>query len=232
MYYQPLRCARPFRIQRYLDLPSHGKPKAFVSEQGRLIFYPMPKAGSSTVKAMLRQLDGLRKGEKLPRYAPDELRTPRYDGYFRFTFVRNPWDRLVSCYCEKVLNRRPERFWKFIEEYPHTRFEKMSFGDFVRFICYVPRDLCNRHFRPQVDMLCEEIGFIGRFERYAEDFTRLVEQGGIDGKFLKLCDTKLNQSFHERGRRHYTDYYDDKLRRLVAEKYKDDIERFDYRFGD
>jgi hypothetical protein len=48
---------------------------------------------------------------------------------------------------------------------------------------------------------------------------------------LGLPPTKLelrNSSAHA----HYTTYYDDALREAVQERYRDDIERFGYRFGD
>lgn len=230
MYYGPLRCARAFRVQKHLALPLYEQFCAHVSNQNRLIFYPVPKAGTSTIRYMFRELENVK---KLQWVLPAELKTPEYDGYFRFTFVRNPWSRLVSCYLDKVFLERPGRFYRLAEKYPHVRFERMSFADFVRFVCRVPRNLCDRHFRPQADFFtAQEVDFVGKFERFSDDLRYVIERSGMDRKFLAQCDTKTNRSFSLIGGGHYTDYYDDKLRRLVAEKYQDDVERFGYRFGD
>lgn len=223
LYYEPLHCARPFRVQRYL--PIQQRPDAVVNHTHRLILYLVAKSGVSTIKRMF-----LESGSRV-RIPQADLRAPRYDGYFRFAFVRNPWSRLVSCYRNKVLEQRPERFWRFVNNYPHIPFEKMSFADFVRFVCRVPKDLCDRHFRPQVDLFVEEeVDFIGRFESYADDLRRVIERSRLDDKFLKWCNRKINPSLS--GPSCYTDYYDDNSRRLVAEKYRDDVERFGYRFGE
>ena len=154
---------------------------------------------------------------------------PSSDSVFRFVFVRNPWARLVSCYQNKVVKPQPRIYEGFIIGYPYIPFNQMSFADFVRFVCRVPDDLCDRHFRPQLAYFNpQEVDFIGRVEQFSDDLAYIIKHLGLDDKFLKWCYKAENKTPKEK---HYTEFYDEKTRRLVAEKYKSDIAQFNYRFG-
>ena len=174
--------------------------------------------------------------ETLHQLFHDELiplshtQSPKYDGYFKFTFVRNPWDRLVSCYNNKVLAYQPGKFLAFKYRYALVPFGRMSFTDFVRFVCRVPNDLCEPHFKLQSDFFePEKVDFIGRFEHFPRDLERVIDLASLDASSRKWCSIKRMTIGKQS---HYTEYYNAKTRRLVAEKYKKDIEQFGYRFGD
>ena len=157
---------------------------------------------------------------------------PSSDSVFRFVFVRNPWARLVSCYQNRVVQMRlrPRISMGFIISYPHIPFNRMSFADFVRFVCRVPDDLCDPHFRPQLAYFnLQEVDFIGRVEQFSDDLSYVIKHLGLDDKFLKWCYKAKNKTSMEK---HYTEFYDEKTRRLVAEKYKSDIAQFNYHFGE
>ncbi len=160
--------------------------------------------------------------------------TAQFSDYFKFVFVRNPWARLVSCYCDKRsrLNRGTKVF-HFRDMYMYL--ERMSFADFVRFVCRVPDDLCDPHFKPQSAFFdAAEVDFVGRIERFSEDLTQVIERAGLDEGFYKWCNVRRNPQRLTKADndRYYIDFYDAKTRRLVAAKYKSDIERFGYRFGE
>ena len=239
MYYGPLRCARPFRLERYLDKPSPPQGPV-VSERRRLIFYSVSKAASSTLARLFLELEGYPEPSSRPEMwrMVEKHRVPRptldsqqskYSGYFRFTFVRNPWDRLVSCYLNKVVAPCPNVSGPFLI-YPKIRFNRMSFTDFVRFVHHVPDDLCDKHFRPQSTSFDDkDVDFIGRVERFTDDLAQVIERAKLDTHLLEYGHKYVNKS---RQRKPYTDYYTAETRRLVAEKYKDDIQRFGYRFGE
>ena len=63
--------------------------------------------------------------------------------------------------------------------------------------------------------------FVGRFERLESDFRRICETLGIDATLPSL---NVSQ------RRPYREYFDDESRRIVATRYRDDIETFGYEF--
>ena len=152
------------------------------------------------------------------------------DQAFHFTFVRNPWARLASCYANKVLGKRPRRFNAFAGMYPRIRFEQMTFTDFVRFVCRVPADLCEPHFRPQCDFIdMDTIDFIGHTEHFVADLTEIINRAGLDKRLLKWAHVKTNET---RNTPHYTELYTTQTRDWVARKYAKDIDQFGYRVGD
>ena len=129
-----------------------------------------------------------------------------YSDYFKFAFVRNPWDRVVSWYCfekKKFTNKKRDltnvNFAKYIRNY-----ENIWAGGFQ----YESTKCCN---------------FIGRYENIQEDFNTICDK-------IKIPQQKLphkNKTKHK----HYTEYYDDETKQIVAEKYAKDIEYFGYEFG-
>jgi chondroitin 4-sulfotransferase 11 len=145
----------------------------------------------------------------------------RYDGYFTFAFVRNPWDRLVSCYRQKLSpeardNAVARRF---------ARRGAMDFSEFAATVCEIPDERANPHFRSQHFGLLSAGGdrlmptlWVGRFENLAEDFAQVADR--IGAPHLRLPHLTPSP---EGQTPDYRDHYGGGL----AEK---DVELFDYSF--
>lgn len=150
-----------------------------------------------------------------------------FEAYFKFTFVRNPWDRLVSAFLflKKGGANRTDKLWA--EEH------LSRFGDFHTFVTdWVDQKNVNmmKHFVPQHKFICEprseipSVDFIGRFERLHEDFSH------IQIKLRSKSDLQyLNRT--EGSKKDYRDYYTDATRKIVADVYQEDIRIFGYDFN-
>ena len=138
--------------------------------------------------------------------------------YFKFSFVRNPWDKLVSVFY-----------------YRRLRYGLYTSIDFKQFIKHNVKKwkvdtISNENANAlQYNWLCDFNGklvtdFIGKIENFQEDFNTICDKIGIPRKQLP----HKNATKHK----HYTEYYDDETKQLVAEKYAKDIETFGYEFGE
>jgi chondroitin 4-sulfotransferase 11 len=92
----------------------------------------------------------------------------------------------------------------------------------------VDTDGCKWIYRNQMDYLTNSSGamlvdFVGRFETLQQDYALISEK--INGGLAPL--SHINRSMH----RHYTDYYTPALAAKVASRYRADIDRFGYVFG-
>ncbi|MEJ2383288.1 MAG: sulfotransferase family 2 domain-containing protein [Xanthomonadales bacterium] len=154
-----------------------------------------------------------------------------YAALFKFSFVRNPYERIVSEYLYR------------------NYFSHRSFRDFV--LRRLPPPGWGddyRHVMPQYDMLHDANGrllvdFVGRFENLQQDFGEVCARLGIENAALphRNRSNKRSRTLKRRvrnfvfrngedGKRRYTDFYDDETRAAVARLYRQDIEAFGYGF--
>ncbi len=139
--------------------------------------------------------------------------SPRvYDNFFKFIFVRNPWDWQVSLY-------------HYILEHPlhpqHEMFKSMK--DFEE---YIQWRVNHNKVRCQKDCVTDEDGnlivdFVGKYEELAEDFQHVCMLLGVEARL-----PHLNRSAH----RNYKTYYSDKMIEITTAGFQEDIEFFGYTF--
>lgn len=206
-----------------------------ISHRHKCIFIHIPKTGGSSINPLLwpgkrteadlwmgfvdrfrnkYQTGGLQ--HLLARYVREEVGSEVFASYFKFAFVRNPFDRLVSQYA--YLSQRAD-----LREYLQVP-EGTPFRDYVRIV----EDSDHVQVKPQIEFTHDVDGtqlvdFIGRFERYEEGFNHVMT-------VLGLPDLQLphnNQSVRERD---YRQYYDDETAEIVAVRYAADLAAFGYSF--
>jgi Sulfotransferase family len=214
-----------------------------ISHKYKCIFVEVPKTGSSSIRFILgtppkphldlwqikHELEnhwthygapGRRVLAALYLLLPTAGRQRRgsrqFASYFKFGFVRNPWDRVVSLY-----ERR---------EGLQLR-DQMSFEQFVDWIQFSSSTCVHpAPHRNQVDWFVDPHGhvladYIGRFETLAADWTFIAQK-------LGLSQPLPHKNQNPRRNRPYTEYYTARTQAVVAEKFRVDIEYFGYRFGD
>jgi hypothetical protein len=235
-----------------------------ISHHHKCVFIHIPKTAGQSIEQVFLDLLGLTWEERNPLLLKPndnpELGPPRlahlrayeyvsykhmtafeFNSYFKFTFVRNPWDRAVSIY-KHLANSDEYDFKQFL-------FKKLS------------RTLWNKmHWfvRPQSDFIYAPNGellidFIGRFENIQGDFEYVCEQIGL--QLIKV--PHMNKSIRKKNEysynpkqlaKHflqrvsladrnkykfesYVEFYDNESKELVAELYERDIVTFRYNFG-
>lgn len=229
-----------------------------ICERPRFIFVHVWKTGGTSIAACLEPALGLeprrgvvrrlanvaRRAVGLPvlgkhSYAVD-IRAQlgaAYDRHFRFGFVRNPWDWLVSWHkfvTSTTVSPDTGRAWR------HHLFGAIGDMSFDRFVPWVTEEegLAQTYLRRhsllksrtpvlQRDWLADFDGrlivdFVGRFERLAEDFAEASRRIGLPPLELP----HVNKSRHA----HYRDLYNRDTRDAVARYFAADIDMFEYQF--
>tara|TARA_A100001201_G_scaffold143136_1_gene143540 strand:- start:198 stop:776 length:579 start_codon:yes stop_codon:yes gene_type:complete len=126
-----------------------------------------------------------------------------WNSYLKFGCVRNPWDRIVSSYFFETTILLPYNVKPTFEEYCMTR----KFSGLSRFF--------------NLDM-----DYYIRFEKLHEDIQNVCS-------LLKLpCDMSLLTHKKKTNHKHYTEYYTDEMRDKIARDCRDDIDFFNYTFGE
>jgi chondroitin 4-sulfotransferase 11 len=155
--------------------------------------------------------------------------------YFKFTIVRNPWDKVVSFY-HYHRRRKWELFpWTVETEPDFTTFLQRLFVDnngALAHEIFQKRSGASTHhlrLRNSLDWVTGPDGrilvdFIGRVENLQDDFDQICDRIGIRRRRLPHA----NRSTHKP----YWEYYDDVSRDIVAGRFQRDIDYFGYRFGE
>ncbi|MBW2172079.1 MAG: sulfotransferase family 2 domain-containing protein [Deltaproteobacteria bacterium] len=208
-----------------------------ISHRYRCILSHIPKCAGTSMKSAL-DLDFI-----VPPYwhctwkeACEVLGEDIMQGYFKFAFVRDPWDRVISA-------------WKMFEQKPWCRQEVPTLREFLEIVTdgsigYRATHRTNeeldvwqhsteniRHhtlpcLHPYYGMVDDDgrikVNFVGRYEELGRDFQTVCEHLGFSGLTLPI----ENPTEH----RHYSRYYDNECVEIVHRYYGDDIVCFQYQF--
>ena len=222
-----------------------GPEFSILLEPWRAVYIDIAKVASSSLKAIFAALLAL--DLDAVDGNPHELRFPvapsfnsqgdrLYPDYYSFGFVRNPWDRIVSVYRDKIRGETVgfTRFSASGIAHCLDRFDafkaNMSFVDFVYAVSSIPDNMADEHFRSQIDYLTSTSGeiavdFVGRYENLAFDFRQVAEAIGLP------ANISLPRLQTARRVIHYEEFYTSETRDIVARRFAHDIDRFSYQFG-
>ena len=185
----------------------------------KTIFIHIPKtAGTSLVKSIYGDVSA--EGHRNVFFYK-KIFTNQLERYFKFCFVRNPYERLYSSY-------------KFLQKGGMNKHDEKAFTihlkkytDFESFVLNgLSKELLNEiiHFIPQTNFICSDKGvilvdFIGKFENLEEDIKILEKKIN-----LKISLPHLNRNKKE----NYLSVYTEEMMSKVKEFYKNDFEILGY----
>lgn len=222
-----------------------------INHEYHFIYCPIPKVACSSFKKFMISLSNLENKEqilKLPQrlfhsyvshelslsaiYSHAEALTLLKEGeYFKFTFVRNPWERLTSAYLNKFVDaprgtntNLPLAKQVIKDIYQANNLEpnydeSITFRQFVEYIAITDDYQLDGHWKPQHLFLGNtKFDFIGRFENLETDFAYIQEKLGfihsLPWSNKSQQDAKKSGNEQPSLSQHYCDYSPRELRRL------------------
>ena len=175
------------------------QPLAVVIHKLRLVYYPVPKVASSSLRryflmhALAEDRDDI---ATLPQEAIHQefvyptlprRKAAALEGYTSLAVVRNPFDRIWSCYQDKVAGQAKangklhpglQRYNKLTGRVIFS--PEMSFLEFCRTISNIPDFLADEHFRSQHRLVPAD--------RSAFQVDYLVRQEELDARMTEICE--------------------------------------------
>lgn len=150
-----------------------------VIPEGRLAFCMTPKVANTSMRFALHYAFGLEDADRkvtTKRYRYSVNPRPVDPDYLRVIFVRSPWDRLRSCYTDKILRSSPESLRADLKRMGCQ--SQMPFDEFVERVCDTPDEELDKHLLPQYHLVLSPLwggrpDLLLRYERLEQDWQRL-----------------------------------------------------------
>jgi len=212
--------------QGYRKTPGHTYNRFDATKS---IFIHIPKAGGiSVIKSLYgNKAGGI--GHRTYKHFQWIYGERAFNEYYKFTFVRNPYDRLLSAYSflkKGGMNHIDRRFneeilsqYKTFEEFVMKGLTEKHVSDLEVWT----------HFYPQTRFIYDEndnlaVDFVGRFESFNEDYEKIRQKIGSGEKLKHLNKTKDKKA------KDYKEAYTAEMREKTAEIYRKDLELLGYDF--
>ena len=229
-----------------------------ISHQDNCLFVHIPKVAGQSIESVFLQQANLTweereqlllKPNSNPKKGPPRLAhltaeeymalgylTPEaFSKLFKFTIVRNPWDRLVSEYLYK------KHIYSF-KDFIFKHFPEQGVDD------YQNHNGLYRHVMPQYQFIYDKEGkclvdYVGKFEALQKHFSVIsqkvfnqplelphknkTQHSSVIGRTVDKLKKSLDGTHNKK---HYSSFYDDETQAWVAEFYAKDIALFAYQF--
>lgn len=244
--------SNPSRIpMSFIDKVSTIKPKAdfvsltYISLRNRYVYLAVGKAANSTVKHHLYELEyagtrfkprSVHDRQSAPLLSPFQLPDDMLEEvftspkYYRFSIVRNPYTRLLSCYLDRIVPQSGAAYRQLVRALGRPEGASVSFPEFIRTACAQEPFAQNNHWRLQVAEICAAAipyDFVGKQENFAEDMGKIWARIAPDRPAPEFARANKSPSITGASSRLH-EYYTPELVELVRSAYRHDFEHFGY----
>ena len=159
----------------------------------RFLYCPIPKIASSSFQSLISRLNSQNNVQKKVNYLyhckynlslynykeREAVKILKDPSYFKFVFVRNPWERLLSAYLNKFIRKQNLEF--FVKEVVTNVYRQkgltvdweksITFQQFLEYLSKTRDEKLNEHWKPQYLFLrTTKFDFIGKLENIEKDF--------------------------------------------------------------
>jgi hypothetical protein len=176
------------------------------------LFIKMPKVASSSIRWWLRE--NLGEEGSISRNAARHFRGPA------FTVVRNPWDRLASCYRDRICRDSGFKHSYNTKKARQLGFRfRMSFDAFVHLVAAIPDEEAESHFMSQTYIM-SGVGTANIIVLQHEDLSKTWRG------FCLMRGWPVKPLGNRRALNHktpHTELYTAELYEMVATRYHEDI---------
>lgn len=156
-----------------------------------------------------------------------------------FSFVRNPFRRILSCFFSKVVSESDEKYF-FLRDRLVCNYSMNPKDDnrvnFKKFLFFVKEQFKNReiqdvnvHWRPQIVNLSlgqPRIDYIGRIEKFQSQITHILYEINAPSNIFDFVKVQYNVTGSNKMK--LDDFFDKESINLVLDLYKEDFEAFGY----
>ncbi|WP_375239946.1 sulfotransferase family 2 domain-containing protein [Aurantibacter sp.] len=146
----------------------------------------------------------------------------QWNSYYKFTIVRNPWDRAYSDY-QWIMKDTGKR-----DSFKNFILKKGKFSKVLNDVSV--KEYRGDHLLNQTDFFDSKgefkLDFVGRFENLKTDFSRVLKALNISEEFSNHEKKSVKKMSH------YSDFYTSSYQKLVLDRYQNDVEHLDYAFED
>lgn len=228
--------------QLYAICKSQGTYSRFsyiVNREKHVLYLINAKVASSSIKASILKLENSEYDKDYNQIHKEALQWTKYikskkqflknyKRYFKFAFVRNPYERLVSCY-ENKYHTDKKAVGKTLSEfqfdsYPFGFLKKdKGFSNFVFRICLIPDRFADEHFRSQYFQLYTQDGkclanYVGHYENIEKEYEPIRQK----------YDFGQLSHYNKATKGNWQNYYNPITAWLVYKRFKKDFVKFGY----
>ena len=143
------------------------------------------------------------------------------DHFYKFTVVRNPWDRFVSYYLDYVEDQNEENFKDFA-----LLAGTLQDASFPKPYLKNPVSL---------NLLSQSNVLFNKYTNF-NDFDKILKFENLENDFKDLCDDldleyeALPHLAQSSDRAHYSEYYNEETKGIIEEAWSEDVTNFGYEY--